>query len=382
MGRRLLLGEPAEGAYGSSAAVRVGDSVFVSGLTARGEDGPAQFRAIAAKVERALSGLDASLADVVRTRVFYVRPGDHGALGSAHGELFASVRPAMSLTHVPFLPEGALVVMEVEARPGSASDRRAQAMDVPNAEAWGYSGAVRVGDEVWVCGVTAVEPDGSVTMAGDLKGQSASISARVLYMLEACGGRATDIVSTRHYTAVAYVGQSTVPERLSLMHPHHPTSAGITVQGVGPHEAAELVEVEAVIGATESRRNLNTGRPYEEEHHYSRSVRVGDVVYVSGTTSAQLDETVGSPFDAYGQTLQTLDWIKWGIEQQGLPFDDLVRTRSYVVDQENVEPVARALRERLSHLRPAATVVGVPALGRPSIVVEIEATAVRGAAPE
>jgi enamine deaminase RidA (YjgF/YER057c/UK114 family) len=152
------------------------------------------------------------------------------------------------------------------------------------------------------------------------------------------------------------------------------------VQGVGPREAGALIEVEAVAGATTARRNRATGRPYEEEHHYSRSVRVGDVVYVSGTTSVQLDEEVGSPFDAYGQTLQALEWIRWGIEAQGLPFADLVRTRTYVVGEENLEPVARGLREALGAVRPAATVVVVPALGRPSILVEIEATAVRGAA--
>ena len=133
-----------------------------------------------------------------------------------------------------------------------------------------------------------------------------------------------------------------------------------------------------MIGAGELRQNRNTGRPYEEEHHYSRSVRVGEVVYVSGTTSVQLSEEVGAPFDAYGQTIGTLEWIRWGVERQGLSLADLVRTRSYVVGEENLEPVARGLREVLGAVGPVATVVGVPALGRPSILVEIEATAVAG----
>ncbi|OGG51059.1 MAG: hypothetical protein A3F84_19070 [Candidatus Handelsmanbacteria bacterium RIFCSPLOWO2_12_FULL_64_10] len=132
-------------------------------------------------------------------------------------------------------------------------------------------------------------------------------------------------------------------------------------------------------GAKEGRRNVNTGRSYEEEHHYSRAVRMGDVVYVSGTTSVQVGEAVACPFDAYGQTLATLRWIRWAVEQQGLSFRDVVRTRSYVVGEENVEAVARGLRETLGEFGPAATVVGVPALGRPSILVEIEATAVEGA---
>ena len=78
--------------------------------------------------------------------------------------------------------------------------------------------------------------------------------------------------------------------------------------------------------------------------------------------------------------MQTLEWIRWGVEEQGLSFGDVVRTRSYVVGQDNVEHVARALRETLGAIGPAATVVGVPALGRSSILVEIEATAVVGPA--
>ncbi len=380
MGRRILLQVPQERHYGASAAVETGNRIFLSGLTAEGGDLAFQFRAVVARAQVALSGLNASLEDVVRTRVYCVQPQDLALLGALHGEVFGHIRPAMSLAQMHFLPGGARVMVEVEAVRGSASSRKALSLDMPNADAWGYSGIVQVGDELWVAGVTALHSDGSVTAPGDLETQCRAISARIISMVESCGGRATDIVSTRHYTAVAYVGRASTASRLALMHPHHPTSAGITVQGVGPRQAGELIEVEAVIGATRTRRNLNTGRPYEEEHHYCRSVRVGDVVYVSGTTSVQLDEEVGAPFDAYGQTLKTLDWIRWGIEGQGLPFSDLVRTRSYVVGEEDLEHVAHGLRERLAEIQPAATVVGVPALGRPSILVEIEATAVRGAA--
>ena len=140
-----------------------------------------------------------------------------------------------------------------------------------------------------------------------------------------------------------------------------------------------MMEAEAVIGAKERRKNVNTGRPFEEEHHYSRAVRVGGVVQVAGTTSVQMGEDVEGPFDAYVQTVSTLKWIRWGVEAQGLRFENLVRTRSYVVGEENVEPVTRALRETVGEMGPVATIVGVPALGRPSILVEIEATAVADA---
>ncbi len=392
MEKRFRSGNPSEDRYGCCTALRAGERVFISGLT--GEAGgrvEAQFRGIMEAVERALRRFDAALADAVRTRVFYTRPQDRGALCAAHGEVFRAVRPAASLTEVHFLPGGAGVMVEVEAVRGSGKSRKVLDLDTPEAKEMGCAGAVRVGEEVWVAGVTAVGADGAVVAPGDAASQGREVVSRILSLIEGCGARAEDVVSTRTYTPVAYVSTDTGRQRLPLMHPGHPTAAGITVQGVGGRDAGILIEAEAVAGAQEGRRNVNTGRSYEEEHHYSRSVRVRDgrgrrsgessgaVVYVSGTTSVQVGEAVACPFDAYGQTLATLRWVRWGVEQQGLSFRDVVRTRSYVVGEENVEGVARGLRETMGEFGPVATVVGVPALGRPSILVEIEATAVRGA---
>lgn len=354
--------------------------MFVSGLTGDpGDRVDVQFQGAVGRVEEALSAFGAALSDAVRTRVFYTRPQDRGPLCAAHGEVFRAVRPAASLTEVHFLPGGAGVMVEVEAVRGSARDRRVLDLDTPEAKEMGCAGAVRVGEEIWLAGITAAGTDGTVVAPGDAAGQGREVVSRIVALLEGLGARPEDVVSTRTYTPVAYVSTDTGRQRLPLMHPGHPTAAGITVQGVGGRDAGILIEAEAVVGAKERRRNVNTGRSYEEEHHYSRAVRVGDVVYVSGTTSVQVGEEVGAPFDAYGQTLQTLRWIRWGVEEQGLPFRDVVRTRSYVVGEENVEAVARGLREMLGEFGPAATVVGVPALGRPSILVEIEATAVKGA---
>ncbi|MDP6662605.1 MAG: Rid family hydrolase [SAR202 cluster bacterium] len=380
MNRRISISSIDEETYGSSGAMLVGDRLFVSGVSGSGVTAGEQFGDGAGRIRDVIAELDAAPEDIVRTRVFYTNPSDHDALGLAHGEAFGSVRPAMSLTQVHFLPDEAKVVVEAEAIRNSTATA-VRVGGVPNAEDWGYAGAVRAGADIWVSGVTAQEPGDVIHNPGNVAAQSRWVSNKVIAMIGAVGHRPADIVSTRHYTAVAYAGVNTVDERLRIMHPHHPTSAGITVQGLGDRRLAEMIEVEAVVGAAESRVNVNSGRPYEEDHHYSRSVRAGDVVYVSGTTSVQLDEEVGSPFDAYGQTLETLAWIRWGIEQQGLSFRDTVRTRSYGVGQENLAPVARGLREILGEFRPASTVVGGPTLGRPSILVEIEATAVRGASP-
>lgn len=380
MGTHLRMGEPEEQRYGRATALQAGERVFVSGLTAgAGGEVREQFCRVMELAGEALGRLQTSLAEVVRTRVFHTRPQDRPALGAAHGEFFRAIRPAVTLAQVHFLPGGAAVLVELEAVRGCATLRKAQLLDAPEIELMGGAGLVQVGDELWLAGITASQPDGA--NPGDLEKQSRQVVARMLSLLEGYGGRAGDVVSTRTYTPVAYLPSSTGPQRLPtrLMHPGHPTAADITVQEIASRDLGLLIEAEAVLGAAEKRRNLNTGRAYEEERHYSRAVRVGEVVYVSGCTSVQLDEEVAAPFDAYGQTLETLKTIRWSIEGLEFPFADLARIRGYVVGEENLERVARALRETLEAIGPAATIVGVPALGRPSILVEIEATAVRGA---
>lgn len=367
MGTHLGMDRPEEQRWGCATALRAGERVLVSGLTAASA---AQFRQVMEQAGEALGRLQTSLADVVRTRVFHTRPQDRPAVGAAHREFFEAIRPAASLTQVHFLPEGAELLVEIEAVRGCAGIRKGYAPD-----AMGGAGLVQVGEELWLAGITAAPA------SGEMDGQSRAVAARMLSLLEGCGGRPGDVVSTRTYTPVAYVPFSTGPQRLplSLMHPGHPTAADIAVQGVGSRDLGLLIEAEAVLGAAHKRRNLNTGRPYEEERHYSRAVRVGEVVYVSGCTSVQLSEEVAAPFDAYGQTLETLKMIRWSIEGLELPFADLARLRGYAVGEENLEPMARAFREVLGAIAPAVTAVGVPALGRPSILVEIEAIAVRGA---
>jgi len=85
-----------------------------------------------------------------------------------------------------------------------------------------------------------------------------------------------------------------------------------------------------------------------------------------------------SQIDDNHSHLQPLDWVRWGIENQGFLFSVIVGTRAYVVGQENVAPVARGLKEILGEIHPTFTVVGVPALGGANTLVEIEAVAVRG----
>lgn len=239
-----------------------------------------------------------------------------------------------------------------------------------------YSRALRAGNLVLQSGTTAIDRQGNVHGEGNIARQVEAIMSIAEWSMGQAGGTFADVVRSRIYITDMTLADQAMRTLARYFREVCPTGTLVQVNRLA--RPAQLIEIEfdAVDGAATQAQRISSGRPIESEYAYSRAVRVGEHIYISGTTALNAQGVVAGQGDLYRQTRQTLDTIFWALEQAGGRPEDLVYTKSFLTDLSRTAEYTRAWVEALGDVRPVATLLGVPGLISSDMLVEIEAEAI------
>jgi enamine deaminase RidA (YjgF/YER057c/UK114 family) len=242
-----------------------------------------------------------------------------------------------------------------------------------------YSRALRVGDTVLQSGTTAIDRRGDVRGAGDVARQVEAIMKIAEWSMGKAGGRLADVVRARIYLTDIAVSDAAARALARYFRDARPASTLVQVNALARPTQLVEIELDAVDGTGASAQRISSGGPLEDVYAYSRAVRVGDRVFISGSTALRAGGVEG-PGDMYRQTRATIETILRALAEAGGAPGDLVYTKTFLTDLGKAADYTRAFVEALGDVRPVSTLLGVPALVRPELLVEIEAEAVIGAA--
>lgn len=251
--RRISSGRPLEDQYGYSRAVRMDNTIYVSGTTARDKAGEIvapgdqyrQARACFEIIEGALDEAGAGLADMVYTKTFVTDMSRSGEQREAKLEALGDIRPTGTLLGIPALI-GAETTIEIEAEAiiGAAGARQDFYTANQREKTRGYARAVAVGDVVHVSGCTSVDPAGVVQAPGDWAAQVDLCHEAIADALSMAGASFDDVIRRRSFTIAAAEQNRPYGEGPGWFKGSRPTSMGCRIDSLA--DPAMLVEVDAV----------------------------------------------------------------------------------------------------------------------------------------
>src|SRR5262245_16409180 len=190
-----------------------------------------------------------------------------------------------------------------------------------------FSRALRVGDTVLQAGTTSMDRHGKVRGVGNVAEQVDAIMKIAAWSMGKAGGRLDDVVRCRIY--VTDIGLADPAARAIARHFQNarPASTLVQVNGLALPEQLIEIELDAVDGAAQGGRRISSGRPLEQQYAYSRAVRVGNRVFISGSTALNKRGDVEAPGDMYRQTRATMDTIFGALAEAGGTPGDIVYSK-------------------------------------------------------
>lgn len=205
-----------------------------------------------------------------------------------------------------------------------------------------YSRALRVGDTVLQSGTTAIDRAGNVRGVGDVAKQVEAIMTIAEWSMGKAGGTLADVVRSRIYVTDMQVSDRAARTVARYLRDARPAATLVQVNGLARPEQLIEIELDAIDGAGAAAQRISSGRAIEDEYAYSRAVRVGDRVIVSGTTALSARGVVEGKGDLYRQTRHTMDTIFSALAQAGAAREDIVYTKTFLTDLAHSADYTRA----------------------------------------
>jgi enamine deaminase RidA (YjgF/YER057c/UK114 family) len=205
-----------------------------------------------------------------------------------------------------------------------------------------YSRALRVSDTVLQSGTTAIDRAGNVRGVGDIARQIEAIMTIAEWSMGKAGGKLADVVRSRIYVTDIEMADQAARTLARYLRDARPAATLVQVNGLARPEQLVEIELDAIDGAGASARRISSGRAIEDEYAYSRAVRVGDRVLVSGTTALSARGLVEGKGDLYRQTRNTMDTIFSALAQAGAAREDIVYTKTFLTDLSRSADYTRA----------------------------------------
>jgi len=194
-----------------------------------------------------------------------------------------------------------------------------------------YSRALRVGDTVLQSGTTAIDRQGNVHGVSDVARQIDAIMRIAMWSMGKAGGRLDDVVHCRIYVTDIAVADAAARATARHLKNARPASTLVAVNGLARPQQLVEIELDAVDGAAASGQRVSSGGPLEGVYAYSRAVRVGDRVFISGSTALRAGGVEGVG-DMYRQTRATMETILRALAEAGGVPGDLVYTKTFLTD--------------------------------------------------